>query len=223
MDIDKLAREVVDCIVRADFASPPLPPYFARWAEREQARAIEAYGARAAEPPGDVPEIDSFTEQRRWRLGDLDAYLYRVEPTSSALLLVVRGEALAYVAFAGGQFMIPRDQHEREEFPPNDLAVMCIWHRVEGELDMMPGGIVAVRDQPVHVGFQLEASRYAALDNAQREALHQACAPIARDAALLFCGWSGPLVITLQGPDPREHGLHDAELPPQMIVRFEVP
>jgi hypothetical protein len=223
MDIDTLAREVVDCFVRADFAGPPLPPYFARWAEREQARAIAAYGADAGKPPGDMPEFDSFTEQRQWHLGDLEAHLYRVEPTATALLLVLRGEALAYVAVAGQWFMMRLDRHERDEVPPNDLAMMCIWHRVEGELDMMLGGIVAVRDEPVHVGFQLEPSRYAALDDVQRDELHQACMPIARDAALLFCGRSGPLVITLQSPDPRELGRHDAEPAPEMIVSFDVP
>ena len=123
MNIDNLARDVVDCFVRADFAGPPLPPHFARWAEREQARAIEAYGPGAAEPPGDMPALDSFTEQRRWHFGDLDVYLYRIEPTSSALLLVVRGEKLAYVALAGQWFMMPLDELERD-VPPNDLAIV---------------------------------------------------------------------------------------------------
>ena len=223
MDIDKLARDVVDCFVRADYAGPPLPPHFAKWAERERARAIEAYGPSAGEPPADVPAFDSFAEQRRWRLGDLDAYLYRVEPTSSALLLVVRDETLAYVALAGQWFMMPLDRHERDEVPPNDLAMMCIWHRVEGELDMMPGGIVAVRDEPVHVGFQLEPSRYAALDDEGRDALRKSCIPMARDAALLFSGWSGPLVVTLQGPDPRMHGGGREEPAPEMIASFDVP
>jgi hypothetical protein len=223
MDVDELAREVVDCFVRADFAAPQLPPYFAGWAEREQARAIAAYGPDAGEPPQDIPEFDSFTEQRRWRLGDLDVFLYRVEPTSSAVLLVLRGDALAYAAVAGQWFMMPFERHERDEVPPNDLAMMCIWHRVEGELDLMLGGIVAVRDEPVHVAFQLEPSRYAALDDARRDDLRAACVPIARDAALLFCAWPRPLAITLQGPDPREHGTGGAEPPPQMIVRFDVP
>ena len=222
MNIDKLARDVVDCFVRADFASPPLPPYFARWAEREQARAIEAYGPGADEPPGDVPVFTSFTEQRRWNFGDLDAYLYRIEPTSSALLLVVRDEKLAYVALAGQWFMMPLEPNDRE-VPPNDLAMMCIWHRVEGELDMMPGGFVAVRGEPVHVGFELEPSRYAALDDAERDALRNACIPIARDAAALFCGWSGPIVVTLQGPDPREGDTDSAQAPGHLIVRFDAP
>jgi hypothetical protein len=222
MNIDELARDVVDCFVRADFSGPPLPPYFARWAEREHARAIEAYGPGADEPPGDAPVFTSFTEQRRWNLGDLDAYLYRIEPTSSAVLLVVRDEKLAYVALAGQWFMMPLDAHERE-VPPNDLAMMCIWHRLEGELDMMPGGIVAVRGEPVHVGFQLEPSRYAALDRAERSSFHNACVPIARDAAVLSCGWSGPLVITLQGPDPRERVTNGNDPPPQFIARFDVP
>ena len=218
-----LARQVMDCFVRADVAGPPLPPYFARWAEREQARATAACGSDAGTPPGTMPEFDSFTEQRHWRLGDLDAHLYRVEPTAAAILLVLRGDALAYAAVAGQWFTLPFDRHDRDDVPPNDLTMMCIWHRVEGELDMIPGGIVAVRDQPVHVGFQLERGRYDALDDAQRNELHRACTPIARDAALLFCGWSGPLVITLQSPDPRELGRPDAEPAPAVLVRFDVP
>jgi hypothetical protein len=223
MDIDALARQVVTQFARADLASPPLPPYLARWAEREQARAVEAYGSAAAEPPPDVQHFDSVTEHQRWRLGDLDARLYRIEPTASALLLVVRGETLAYVAFAGQWFMLPDGVRDQDQFPPHDLATMAIWYRIEGELDLMPGGILAVRDQPVHVGFQMQPSRYAALDDAQRVALHAACILIARDAALLFCGWSGQIVVTLAGPDPREHRAGQAEPPHQTIATFDVP
>ena len=184
MDLDALARDLVDHYVRADFASPPFPPYVAHWAEREQARAVAAYGADAGEPDPHVPAFKSFTEERRWRLGDLDVFLYRIEPTASALLLILRNDVLAYVAFGGGRFMRPPDAHHRDEFPPYDLALMATWTRLEGELDLLPGGIFVSGDDPIRIGFQIEPSRYAMLDGAERTALHGACTPIARDTAL---------------------------------------
>jgi hypothetical protein len=101
---------------------------------------------------------------------------------------------------------------------------MATWTRVEGELDMLPGGIVVVGGDPIHVGFQIEPSRYAELDDAERAALHLACAPIARDTALLFCGRPGPLVISL-GPTDRmdSSGVVHSRDSRHPIATFEVP
>ncbi len=224
MDLDAVARDVVDHYARADFSSPPFPPFYGHWAEREQARAVQAYGAGADDPDPNWPVFETFTEERRWRLGDLDAHLYRIEPTASAMLLVLRGDALAYVSFAGGWFMIPQERFARDEFPPYDLGMMATWARVEGELEMLPGGVVASGDGPVHVGFQIEPSRYAALDDAEREALHQRCIPIARDVALLVCGRPGPLAIALGPPDRAdEDGTMQVNGRKEAIATFEAP
>jgi hypothetical protein len=89
---------------------------------------------------------------------------------------------------------------------------------------MLPGGVVVAGNDPVRVGFQIDPSRYAALDDAQRDDLHHRCTPIARDVALLFCGRSGPLSIALAPPDPPDptdqtgHGV-----PRQPLATFEVP
>jgi hypothetical protein len=220
MDIAALARDLTDRYARADFASPPFPPYYRRWAECERARAVEAYGAGAGDPDPNPPAFVSFTEARRWRLGQLDAYLYRIEPTASALLLVLHGDVLAYVALAGGWFMYPPNERIAD-VPPSDLGMMAIWARVEGELDMLPGGAVVVGDAPVHVGFQIEPSRYAALGDEERDALHVRCIPAARDVALLFCGRSGPLLITLSSRERDD--AHGADERRHALVTFEAP
>jgi len=224
MDLDALARDVAEHYVRMDFASPPFPSYYRRWAEREQARAVEAYGATGADSDSTPPVFNTFTEERRWRVGDLDAFLYRIEPTASGLLLVLRREALAYVAIAGGWFMHPPHEHGHDGLPPYDLGMMATWARTEGELDMLPGGVVVSGDGPVHVGFQIEPSRYAALDDAEREALHQRSIPIARDVALLFCGRSGPLAIALGPPDRADAtGTMQVNERREAIATFEAP
>ncbi|HEY0380799.1 MAG TPA: hypothetical protein VGC72_01130, partial [Candidatus Elarobacter sp.] len=103
MDIDAVARAVVDGYVRNDFAGPPFPPYFAHWADRTRAQgARDAADLPESNPAEDAwPAFESFAQVERRPIGDLDVYLYRIEPTASALLLVLRGDSLAYTSFAG--------------------------------------------------------------------------------------------------------------------------
>jgi hypothetical protein len=205
MDVDALACEIADRLQRCDLAVPPFPAYFPRWMERSRVQAREA---GVPDQPDDRREdlpVASVSRADIGRSGDLDSYLYRVEPGEAALLLVMRGESLAYVASAGRWFDLP-DQLPSGPFPPYDLATMAVWARSEGELDLMPGGQYALHaGGPVHVGFALGRARYESLDDAARTALHDACIPIARDSALLFCARSGPLQIVLHEPDtPQE-------------------
>jgi hypothetical protein len=224
MDIDALARDVVDGFARNDFAGPPFPPYFVQRAERVRAQAEDANAqSEALEAPEDAwPAFESFDQVEHLLIGDLDVYLYRMEPTASALLLVLRGDSLAYTSFAGGRFMMPPRENER--FPPFDLAMMATVARAEGELGLPISSMSSGGDEPVQVVFEIEPDRYAALDDGARRALHDACTPIARDTALLFCGRSGPLTIAFHAPDPPAVGnVQHIGTQREAIAQFDVP
>ena len=227
MDLDALARDVSDRFLRGDVTSPPFPPYFAHWAARERAEAERAFAKDGGAPEpaaNDWPPLESFERVSSWRLGDLDVYLYRIEPTASALLLALRGDELAYAAFAGCRFMGPMIGSETR--PPYDLAAMATRTRASGELDLTLSGMHVQGDGPVGVTFEIEAERYTALDDTARTALHAACTPVARDAALLFCGRAGPLVVMFKAPDPPQEGgtrVHYVGLPREALGQFEVP
>ena len=225
MDVDALAREVADRFVRWDLAGPPLPPYLAHWGEcmrAEAERANAAYGAPDA-PSEEWPPFESFERVRNERVGDLDVYLYRIEPTASALLLVLRGDTIAYTSLAGSHFMVPQDQYDR--FPPFDLGMMATNARAQGELDLPIAGMTRQKEAPAHVAFEIDPERYAGLDDVARDALHRACAPIAADAALLFFGEPSPLVIGFYAPEPSpSDGVHEVGTPRrEPIATFEIP
>ena len=223
MDVDALAREVANRFLRWDLAGPPLPAYLVHWGERMRAQAEQANAESGApEAPSEQwPAFESSERVRNERIGDLDVYLYRVEPGAAALLLVLRDDTLAYTTFAGYRFMIPPG--ERDEFPPFDLASMATTARAEGELDLPIAGLSTQVDAPVHVGFEIEPDRYAGLDDTARETLHRACTPIASDAALLFAGRAGPLSIGFYAPrpPPSDNVYHLG--PAQPIARYDVP
>ena len=202
MDVDALARVVADRFRTWDLTGPPLPAYLAHWGERMRAQAERANADSGTPdvPSEEWPPFESFEQVRYERIGGLDVYLYRVEPGAAALLLVLRDDTLAYTTFAGYHFMIPHGELDR--FPPFDLASMATGARAEGELDLPIAGLSVQGDAPVHVGFEIEADRYAGLDETAREALHRACTPIASDAALLFAGRAGPLSIGFYAPRP---------------------
>jgi hypothetical protein len=205
MDVDALAREVADRFMRWDLAGPPFPPYLAHWGERMRAQAERATGGVPDDPSEGWPKFESFEQVGYERVGDeLDVYLYRIEPTATALLLVMRGDSLAYTALAGSRFMMPENEHDR--FPPFDLSFMAMNARAEGELDVPMAGWSTQNDAPVYITFEIEPERYAELDDAARDALHHACARIARDAALLFCGRPGALVVGFYAPEPPQTG-----------------
>ena len=184
----------------------------------------EAERANAADAPAEEwPPIESFERVRYERVGDLDVYLYRIEPTASALLLVLRGDTIAYTSLAGCHFMIPVNQHD--VFPPFALGMMATNARAQGELDLPISGMTRQADAPAYVAFEIEPERYAALDGAARNALHRACAPIAADAALLFFGAPGPLVIGFYAPEPppSDNVYHVGTPQCDPIATFEVP
>jgi hypothetical protein len=202
MHVDALAREVAGRFMRGDVTGPPFPPYFARWAERMRAHAERALGeyGESESPELEWPPFESFERVGERRIGDLDVYVYRIEPTASALLLALRGDALAYTSFAGGRFMGP--EFDSDRFPPYDLALMATHARGEGELDLSIASMSTQGEGPVQVAFAIEPERFAALDGAALAALVEKCTPIARDVALLFCGRPGPLTIVYIEPDP---------------------
>lgn len=225
MDIDALAREVTDRFMRADLAGPPFPPYFAHYMEHMRAEAermqAEYPSAEDAQQP-DWPPFESFEQDGYERIGDLDVYVYRIEPSASALLLALRGDALAYAAFAGMRFMGPADPNGR--FPLYDLAMMATDARARGELDLTLGSLWTQLEGPIQVAFEIEPERYAGLDDDAREALHRACAPVARDAALLFCGRPGPLNVGFVAPEQSQAGgIHHAGGQRVLIAEFDVP
>ena len=229
LDLDALARDVVDRFMRGDLSGPPLPPYMARWAEHERAESARMqaeYGAETAPDPEAFawPPFESVGRVAEWHLGDLDVYLYRVEPTASALLLVLRGDALAYTSFAGYRFMGPL--HDSETVPPYDLAAMATRARAQAELDFSIVGAHVQRDGPVGIAFEIEPERYTPLNDTERAALHAACVPVASDAALLFCGRSSPLVVVFKAPDPPQTGdvhVDQVGLPREALGQFEAP
>jgi hypothetical protein len=224
MDVDALAREIADRLARHDLAVPPFPAYFPRWRECMEARA-HAAGARHADEGAAQAPVASVTRVDIGRNEDLDSYLYRVEPGAAALLLIVRGETLAYVASAGGWFDRP-DEMRGPMFPPLDLSMMAIWARAEGELGLVPGGQIALNaGGPIHVGFELDRARYESLGNDARAALQDACIPVARDSALLFSGRSGPLAIAFGEPDTPDDVATGMTRPgrERLIAEFDVP
>jgi hypothetical protein len=225
MDIDALAREVADRFMRGDLAGPPFPPYFAHWMEhaRAEAERIHAEYPSADDPPQlDWPPFESFEQDGYERIGDLDVYVYRIDPSASALLLALRGDALAYAAFAGMRFMGPVDPNGR--FPLYDLAMMATRARAQGELDVQLSSMSTQHEGPIHVAFEIEPARYAALDDAARETLHRACASIAGDAALLFCGRPGPLrIVFVAPPDPPVDNVYNIGETGEPIAQFDVP
>ena len=225
MDVDALAREVVDRFARWDLAGPPLPPYLAHWGERMRAEAEQA-NAQPSTPddPADAwPRFETFEQAGYERIGDLDAYLYRIEPGACALLLALRRGALAYTSFVGYHFMIPKSEHDR--FPPLDLSMMATDARAQGELDLRISGMSRQGDAPAYVAFEIEPERYAELDGTAREALHHTCAAIAADAALLFFGQPAPLVIGFYAPEPSpSDGVYHVGMPQRVpIATYEVP
>jgi hypothetical protein len=221
MDVDALAREIADRLYRGDLAAPPFPAHYARWVEVMDARARAAGVVR---PPDAAPvelAVGSVARVDIGRNGDLDSFLYRVEPGAAALLLVLRADELAYVAMAGNWFVLPEDSRSGT-FPPFDLAGMALCARAEGELDIVPGGWAALRDgSPVSVSFELARTRYDALGAEARSALHDACIPLARDTALLGVGRPGPLHIILIEPDGP--GAAPQNAPERLIAEFEAP
>jgi hypothetical protein len=225
MDIDALAREVANRFMRGDLTGPPLPQYLPQWMERMREEAERAYAAHPGTefpPESEWPPFESFERAGYERIGDLDVYLYRVEPSASALLLVLRGETLAYTTFAGNRFMGPMDSDLR--FPPYDLASMATGARAMGELGLTLTGMSTLREGPIHVAFEIEPARYAALEDAARETLHRACALIASDAALLFCGRSGPLhIVFIAPPDPPADNVYNVGEMRDPIAQFDVP
>jgi hypothetical protein len=222
MDVDALAREIADRLYQGDFAVPPFPAYFPRWLESMRARAHEL---GVTEPSGHEEPVASITRVDIGRSEDLDSYLYRVEPGAVALLLVIRGATLAYLASAGAWFNDP-GALQGPNFPPYDLAALAIWARAEGELGLVPAGQVALHDGgPVHVSFELDRARYESLDAEARAALHDACVPVARDSALLFCGRSSPLAIAFGEPDEPDDVATGTRRPgrERLIAEFSVP
>ncbi|HEY0383485.1 MAG TPA: hypothetical protein VGC72_14945, partial [Candidatus Elarobacter sp.] len=114
--------------------------------------------------------------------------------------------------------------HDSDRFPPYDLAMMATLARAEGELDLPITGMSTAGDEAVHVTFEIDANRYAALDDAARQALHDACTPIARDTALLFCGRRGPLVVAFHAPNPPTVGnVTHIGTQREAIAQFDVP
>jgi len=89
MDVDALAREVAEGTMRLEFESPPFPPYFPSWMERMRAKMPREFEetARAAH------RLDTFDRVAHERLGDLDVYLYRVEPGAEGDPNVIHFEA----------------------------------------------------------------------------------------------------------------------------------
>ncbi|MDB5072450.1 MAG: hypothetical protein JWM87_3561 [Candidatus Eremiobacteraeota bacterium] len=206
MDVDALARELAEAIVRFEFASPPFPPHVPAWVERVRTDMPEEFeAARDA-----FPALRTYDRTVHERVGDFDVYLYRVEPGAFALLLFLRGTVLEYIAFAGSWFMLPEHVRKGSHFPPFDLTMMAVGARAEAELDLQLGGLGTQGDGPVGVGFEIERARYESLDEAAREALHQACAPIARDAALLVCGRSSPVTVRFVEPAGNDVVVDDA-------------
>jgi hypothetical protein len=230
MDVDALARAVGEGAIRMKFASPPFPPYYPGWMERMRAKMPEEFDAaeHAAHP------LETFDRTVHERIGDLDVYLYRVEPGAFALLLYLRADALAYVAFVGNWFLMPEDVQKGSRFPPFDLSMMAVGVRADAELGLELGGLGSLGDGPVGVAFEIERARYNSLGDVEREALHAACTPIARDAALLLCGRSAPLTIRFAEPDRGQssgtdphvrHFYVDTEKPgaERLIAEFDAP
>ena len=205
MDVDALARELAEAIVRFEVASPPFPPHMPAWVERmrtDMPGEIEA--ARDA-----APALETYVREEHERVGDFDVYLYRVEPGAFALLLFLCDDALAYVAFAGSWFLMPEEVRKTVRFPPFDLTLMAVGTRADAELGLQLVGLGTQGDGQVGVAFEIERARYESLDEPAREALHQGCAPIARDAALFFCGRSSPLRIRFVEPAGNQTAVDD--------------
>jgi hypothetical protein len=209
MEIDALARAVLDGYASGDFSAPPFPPHAAPWAERQR-RDAEAESAKlppeqraAAEAGAALPAFESVTAVDIGKLDDLEIHLYRAEPGAVALLLVVRDGALAYTSLAGNWFAMPEELRSAD-FPPHALASMATGARALGELDVQFTSMSSAGNEPISVEYEIERARYDALDAVAREDLHRALTPIARDTALLFLHRNGPLRVGFVEPHAYE-------------------
>lgn len=183
MEPDTLARRIGELLTRGDLSSPPFPAYFARAAASAQAAsAEEAEGDRSVTPFA----IESLHRVEERRCGEIELFVYRLEPGASALLIGLRGDAVEYVSLLGGLFsQAALEAHGGVVCPLSSLVAFALAARARGETDARYAGIHRASGGPTYVNFEMERARYETLSPEERAELHRSCARIARDASLL--------------------------------------
>jgi hypothetical protein len=179
VDVDALARDVAEGFERFDISAPPFPAYYAAWAKRELAQLSpdQTAALRAAPLP-----IESVEQIEHRVAGDLDAYLYRAEPGGSALLLGLRSERIAYVAFCAGLYTVTEPY---QDYTFAQLAMFALTVRAEAD-NVRFSGVCGGGGEATRINVDVERAWYEALDEPGRRALYARCETIARDAALLL-------------------------------------
>jgi hypothetical protein len=179
VDVDALARDLVEGFMRFDIVAPPFPAYYAAWAERDFG---EIPPDQRAALRADAPPIDSLQRMEHRVAGDLEAFVYRAEPDSSALFLAVRSEEVAYLAFAAGLYAVPQPHRG---FTFRQLAMFAVSVRAE-TVGVRFSGLSGGGGEAARVNIDVDRAGYEALDEPGRRALYARCEPIARDVGLLL-------------------------------------
>ena len=179
VDVDALARDLAQRFLGYDIVAPPFPAYYAAWAKRDLAQIPpdQRTALRA-----DALPIESVEQMEHRVAGDLDAYLYRAEPGGSALLLGVRSERIAYVAFCAGLYSVVEPY---QDYTFAQLAMFALTVRAEAD-NVRFSGVWGGGGEATRVNVDVERAWYEALDEPGLRALYARCETIARDAALLL-------------------------------------
>jgi hypothetical protein len=206
MDIDALALQIAAGFATGEFPSPPFPSYMPRWAAQQLASmpVSEGEATLAAWPkPRTAERIDERTA------ADLEAYLYRVEPDDLTVLLVIRGDALAYVSLVGGLSRMPSDLSDRDR-TFRLLMTEALAARAKSEADVALSGYSQSDGTPFSVQVDVDRAAYETLDTTSREALHGTVAAVARDAALLLDRDAVAAPIVVRFFEPQTGDVHHA-------------